>query len=342
MEYFGSHPLGALTPLQMKGFETWRRKQTTRTSRRTNPVSKTEIGHELAAFRTAYYWFDEGTPLNLKIRWYLPKRDTPPVVWWKRDQFARYLWACSGRIAVVTRDEKGNELSFRWRVARDDDPSLTGPEGDRRVLRSAKVIERRKAAARHAIQGVYTSSRAKVLIETTWKEESQRAYVSFLEGQIRRKPIGARDTTKRRPPVALGAKVGRFTLNWAVDDAFPNAWRTRPATHVLHRPNGSACSEHFLAVLRNEVLKDCGVNKPFNSLVCRHTAAMWMKIEGVSAWIIGEFLGCGEDVVVKRYGARDDHSQFLAADALCQGRKQKAAARRLGQAFERGAARRRA
>ena len=162
-----------------------------------------------------------------------------------------------------------------------------------------------------------------------------------LDTQIRRKPIGAADTTKRRPPVTLGAKIGRFILNWAVTDAFPNAFRTRPATHVLHRPDGEACSKFYLDAVRDEVLKDCGVNKKFNSLICRHIAAMWMKLEGISAWIIGEFLGCGVKVVVERYGAPDDHSQFQAGDALCQGRKQKAAALRLGQAFARGAARQR-
>ncbi len=340
-EFFDRHPLGALTPLRLKDYEGWRRKQFVQRSRVKRRISKTEVGHEIGTLRQAVNWFQWRTPLNVRIVWRLPKRDTPSVVWWTRAEMARYLWACRGRIAVVTRDENGVALAWRWRIARDDDPSLSGPEGDRRVLRPAAEIERRKAVARHALIGVYTSSRGRVLIDTAWKETAQAAYVSFLEGQVRRKPIGAADTNKRRPPVALGAKIDGLFLNWAVGDAFPNRWRTKLASHVLHLPDGRRCTEWHLSALRGRVLKDCGVDKPLNALIMRHTAAMWMKLEGVSAWIIGEFLGCGEDVVVQRYGARDDHSQFQAADALCQGRKQKAAARRLGQAMARGAARRR-
>jgi len=56
---------------------------------------------------------------------------------------------------------------------------------------------------------------------------------------------------------------------------------------------------------------------------------LWLKIEGVSAWLSGQHLGCSAETIETRYGTFDDHGPFEIADALARGAKQKAAARRL-------------
>ena len=41
---------------------------------------------------------------------------------------------------------------------------------------------------------------------------------------------------------------------------------------------------------------------------------MWMKIEGVSAWVAADFLGCSVEVLVERYGTWDNLGLYDAAD----------------------------
>jgi len=89
----------------------------------------------------------------------------------------RYLWACRGRIAVEIKDGAGKVVGYRWKIARDDDPRLTGRKGDRRVLRDRGEIESRRMEARRVILGVYSAARHRVLIETGYAQDCAQAYV---------------------------------------------------------------------------------------------------------------------------------------------------------------------
>ncbi len=323
-EFFGMTPLGALTPKMEKDFEAWRAAQSVR-GLGAKAITQSEVAAEIAALRQAINHLRKGTQINLNIVHYMPRRDTPPVVWWKRSEVARYLWACRGRVSTPVLDGDGAEAGQRWMVWRDVDPTLTGPEGDRRVLRPPEEVERRRAEARRVRLGIYAPSRAKVLIDTVYADENGRAYVSLIEGAVRRMPIGPDDSTKRRPPAPLGPKLRLLVAAWARLDAAPNGFRANRSQHLVHQPDGSPCSTSLMAVIRNEVLADCGVRKRAGANVLRHTAAMWMKIEGVSAWIAADFLGCSTEVLVERYGTWDNLGLYEAAQALCRGAKQKAA-----------------
>jgi hypothetical protein len=328
MEYFGRAALGLVTSSRLKEYEDWRRMQQSpkHPDRR---ISTTEVGNEIATFRQAFNHFRDLTDLKYSVNWYIPARDTPDVIWWHRWEVARYLWACRGRIWIAITDENGVVIGGRWKIARDDDPTLVGPEGDRRVLRDAETIERRQAENRRVLTGINTASRHQVLVQTAWAEENGRPFVSFIENQVRRRPVGARQTNKRRPPVSLSDMMYRFLLNWAYRDSRPNAFRNRPATTVLHTPDAAPCTESWLRKTRAGALKDSGIDKPLNSLILRHTAAMWLKVEGISPWLIAEFLGCGVDMVVERYGTFDEYTPTQTANALAHCRKQKLGARRV-------------
>lgn len=146
-------------------------------------------------------------------------------------------------------------------VARDLDPTLVGPEGDRRVLRDREEIKERKALTRWARLGIHPPSRANVLIGAMYTESATGAYVSLVEGALRRMPIGPDTSNKRRPPAPLGAKLTQLVVAWGRGDAKPNAYRRRRATHIIHRLNGEPFFDSAFAKLRREVLKDFGVDK---------------------------------------------------------------------------------
>ena len=119
--------------------------------------------------------------------------------------------------------------------------------------------------------------------------------------------IGFEETLKRKPPEPLDPNLSL---------AIPNDFRSQRAMHLIHQPESSPCSSSLIAVIRDQVLKDCGVKKRMSANIRLHTAAMWMKIEGVSAWIVADFLGCGMPVLVERYGTWESLCLFEAASAM--------------------------
>ncbi len=143
----------------------------------------TQIRHELSTLRQAINHSQEGTPLNHHVRYYLPERDTPPFTWLTRDEVARYLWACRGRIAVEIKDPAGKVVGYRWRIARDDDSTLTGPEGDRCVLRDRDEIESRRMEARRVILGIYSASRHRLPILSLSQSVGARRLKCFQHRQ---------------------------------------------------------------------------------------------------------------------------------------------------------------
>lgn len=326
-EYFGAMPLGALTPNVEKDFERWRTRQTV-CGLGGKPISATEVGLEIGQLRSAINHFRRSTQLNLPIMHYVPERDTAAVIWWRRWEIALYLWSCRGRISLPVKDANGAVVGWRWMVARDVDPTLTGPEGDRRVVRPREDIERRMPQARLVRLGIHAPSRAKVLIQAVYRESAKGSYVSLVEGALRRMPIGPDNSNKRRPPAPLGPKLTGLVIAWGRGDHAPNAYRTRPAAHLIHQVNGEPCSESFLGCIRDEILADCAVDKPMGVTYLRHSAAMWMKIEGVSLWISADRLGITARVCEERYGTWDNLGIYEATQALCRGTRQKEAMRR--------------
>ncbi|WP_166141436.1 site-specific integrase [Methylosinus sp. RM1] len=327
----GALMLGDVTPKMCKRYEKQRSQEIDR--RYGTPIGLTEIG----TLRQAVNHFQDGTPLNYNVRYYIPQRDTPPFQWLTRDEMARYLWACRGRIAVAITDADGNVVGHRWRVARDDDPSLTGPEGDRRVLRDREEIAKRRMEIRRVLLGIYSASRHRVLIEIEYDRACARAHLSFIENRLHRKARGARDTSKRRPTIPAVPKLSRFVLNWGRADAAPRPGRRRPTT-ILHRADGEPYKNGIGRKLLGRIAADACLDKPVNSHVFRHTTAMWLKIEGVAIMVASNFLGIDIETLTRHYGTWDELSMLQAIDALTGGRRQKEGLRKRRDAWEAWAA----
>ena len=326
VEFWGALRIGDVTKKMGERFETWRRQQID--WRDGTLISYTEINLELSVLRQSINHFLDGTPMHINIRYYLPRRDTPAFKWLTRDEAARYLWACRGRIAVEIKDAVNKVVGHRWLIARDADPTLTGPEGDRRVLRSRREIAKRKMEARRFLLGVYTGSRHRVLIDTAYAGACAQAYMSHVEGAFHRRPQGPGGAShKRRPSIPVVPKLGRFMWNWAISDAVPQPGRQCPTT-VVHQENGAPYVKGFNAGMIARVAADACMTKPLNSHTLRHTTALWLKIEGVSMMVAANFLGVTVENLVKHYDQWDELSMYEAIDALTAGTKQKEALKR--------------
>ena len=303
--FFGGLRLGSINSASCAAYQRWRLDQDATPNgyhpRVRRKVSLKTVACELAALARAINLYKKGARLNLVMDIPIPEAPKPPVTWLPRKDFARYLWALRGRIWSVDAN--------RWRVLRDDDPSLTGPEGDRRVLRAPEVRKHRAMLARLFILGVYTGGRHASLLQATYLE-ADKASVDWVRGALARKAAHEKENNKRRPAVLLVPKLARFIRNWARND------RALGITHLIHHGDGKPYARRLDAKNWRAIDVDAGVGTHVTAHVLRHTCAMWLKGENVSLWGAANFIGCSTKVLEERYGTWDFHTQVEAVGAL--------------------------
>ena len=308
-QFFGGRRIGEYSYKQSLEYVTQRTSQLVQNRRNEDGsaryVSKKQATSELSTLRRAWNVYEVHNALNYHVKLYVPRAETPDFEYLTRDQLARYLWANRGRI--------WNAEKSRWRIARDDDPRLVGPEGDRRVLRPARAIAARRSMARLFILGVYTGGRVGSLLKTSYHLRRQ-AHVDWQRGVIERKGPSETETLKRRPAVLIIPKVLRFIENWARRDA------ERGITHLIHRENGTPYERSFSPYRWRVLDADAGCGIHVTAHTLRHTCAMLLKSGGVSLWGAADFLGVTTRVLEERYGTWDIETQREAVRALSSGR----------------------
>lgn len=319
-EFFGGHRLGMLDEETCARYRKWRCAQPValggRDTGRTGPrrVSLLHVRHELSLLRTIVRRFGRtsGNRLDFELpRWHIPKRE---VVWLRRPQLARFLWALRGRVWNV---EAG-----RWRILRDDDPSLAGPEGDRRYLRPKATREFRAVMARMVMVGVYTGTRHSAMMAIR-HDHVGGANIDWTRGTLERRGMSEVETRKRRPAVLLVPKLARLLRGWQARD------RERGITHLIHTRRGTAFSHPVGTQHWKPISEDAGIGVHVTAHVLRHTCAMYLKGEGVSLWVAAEFLGCNTNVLEMVYGTWDVSTQHDAVAALQGMAAQRRVVRRL-------------
>ena len=255
--------------------------------------------------RRAWNVYRKQRSINYAVRFYCPAPPKFQFVYLNRDQLSRYLWATRGRI---WNSEKG-----RWRIARDDDPRLVGPEGARRVLRSPRAIAARRSMGRLILLGVYTGGRVGTLLATTYDDKG-RAHVDWDRGVLERRGRSEAETTKRRPSVLIMPKMLRNILNWARRDDEAGI------THLIHKEDGTPYDRPFSCYRWRTLDEDAGCGVHVTAHTLRHTCAMLLKAGGVSLWASADFLGTTTKIMEDRYGDWDIETQREAVKALSSGK----------------------
>ncbi len=312
--FFGGSRLGAIDAAKCGAYQAWRLSQDAAPNgyvpRVPRKISPKTVACEVVLLKRTINVYKLTARLNLAMDIPIPRFSKPSVTWLVRGEAARYLWAMRGRI--------WNAEASRWRVTRDDDPSLTGPEGDLRVLRPRKVREHRRRIARIFLLGIYTGGRHTSLLQGTYAE-ADRASVDWVRGALDRRASHEQDNNKLRPSVLLAPKLARWIRNWARHD------RAKGITHMIHRIDGEAYARRLASKHWRQIDADAGVGKHVTVHALRHTCAMWLKGEGVSIWAAANFLGCSIKVLENHYGTWDMHSQVEAVAALSRMGKHRAA-----------------
>lgn len=152
---------------------------------------------------------------------------------------------------------------------------------------------------RFVILGLYTGSRAGVLLALQW------SWFDLERGTMRRRaPREVEDPRKRTPPVRLGRALVRLLRRWKrQDDASGQKRVIAYQDRAVRRFTKSwplACKIAGLTGVTPHVL--------------RHTRATWLMQAGVDVWEAGGHLGMSPATLIRVYGHHSPDFQKRAAE----------------------------
>lgn len=201
--------------------------------------------------------------------------------WLTRSEIARLVWA-----AWTMRSEQRRDYG---------DPT-------------AARLPTRKRTGRHIARAIllayYTGSRIGTVLTASIHAGAGRSWIDLDAGLFFRLPAGKTETTKRQPPVRLGARILSHLRRWA---------RTRQiAGHVVEwegAPVASIKTGFARAASR------AGLGADVTPHTLRHSRATHLKRAGVSSWEVAGALGMSEAMVERVYGHHDPHHLERAINA---------------------------
>lgn len=184
----------------------------------------------------------------------------------------------------------------RWLERSEAAALLAGALGWRRA--GEKWIrdgERSPHVARFILIGLYTATRHDAILGLGWRVHTGGGYIDLARGVLYRAPPGARQTAKRRPPVAIPARLAAHLRRWA---AMPTAGL------FLVSWDGSRLAKMRRAW--NTARAQAGLGDNVTPHVLRHTAITWRLHDGWSIWDVAGFAGATAEMIERVYGHHAD------------------------------------
>jgi integrase len=116
-------------------------------------------------------------------------------------------------------------------------------------------------------------------------------WIDLHRGVFYRRPIGKRETKKRKPPVPLPGPLLAHLRRWhrlGICQHYAVEWLGRPVAGVDK-------------AFRN-VVRDAGLGDDVTPHTLRHTAATWLMQQGTDPWEAAGYLGTTLETLDKTYG----------------------------------------
>ena len=193
----------------------------------------------------------------------LPKKPVGRKRWCTRSEVAQLLWAA-------------------WRFREHQKGHPTGRRSRRHV-------------ARFILVALYTGTRAAAVCAGALEPTEGRGWIDLDKGIFYRRPAGARDTKKRRPPIPLPRRLLAHLRRWkGLGQNSAVEW------------NGAAVLDVDKA-FRN-VARDAGL-PDVTPHILRHTAATWQMQLGTDPWQAAEYFGMTLKTLLDTYGHH--HPDYL-------------------------------
>ena len=188
-----------------------------------------------------------------------------------------------GRDRWCTRSEAAKLLWLAWRFRQVQ----KGRPTDRRT---------RRHVARFILVALYTGTRAGAVCRAALEPMQGKGWIDLEKGIFFRRPAGARETKKRRPPVPLPRRLLAHLRRWKrLGQRYAVEWNGKPVQDV---------DKAFRNVAKAAGLPDVTPH------ILRHTAATWQMQLGTDPWQAAEYLGMSLKTLLENYGHH--HPDYLS------------------------------
>lgn len=215
--------------------------------------------------------------------------------------FHREEGHCDRIVSVALPDK--NPGRDRW-MTRGEAATLIWRAWRHREKQRGNITPRatRKHVARFILVGLYTGTRAGAVCAAALEPTDDCGFIDVERGVFYRRPQGAAETKKRRPPVPVPRRLLAHLRRWKrLGQRFGVEWNGAPVHDVDKAFRSNA--------------RDCGL-PDVTPHVLRHTAATWLMQLGTDLWQAAGYLGMSVETLARNYGHH--HPDYLrqARDAF--------------------------
>lgn len=157
---------------------------------------------------------------------------------------------------------------------------------------------RRGQFAHHVLRflliGLHTATRSEAILKLRWIPSTVGGWIDVDNGLIYRRPEGARETKKRRPPARIPQRLIPWLRRWR--DADLKAGRTWVVSFDGKKGVGK------LRRSWDTTRTAAGLGKDVTPHTLRHTAVCWQLQAGVPVWDVAGWAGMTVEMVDRVYG----------------------------------------
>jgi len=178
----------------------------------------------------------------------------------------------------LTREEAAALIRAAWRYRER--------QNDRTTRRRT-----RQHVARFMVVARYMGSRASVICGASIepKRPAGRPWVDLAKGVFYGRPVGERETNKRRQTVGVPRALLAHIRRWRrLGQRYVVEWNGEPVTRVNKA--------------HNAVVKDAGLGRDVTPHIWRHTVATWLMQAGADMWEASGFLAMTVETLQRVYG----------------------------------------
>lgn len=147
--------------------------------------------------------------------------------------------------------------------------------------------------ARFILIGIYTGTRHDAILRLRWASALSGGHVDIERRTIFRRGSAEPETSKRRPPVRVVARLSGHIRRWKRAD------ESNGADRIIHY-KGAAVSK--LRRSWDRVVREAGLGKDVTPHTLRHTCASWLLWNGATIWDVAGVIGADASTVERVYG----------------------------------------
>ena len=269
LDFFGDRTVATVTNSTCSSYVHWRVSQTdARASQTGKPIMASTARRELVVLGAALRWCWKEGKIDRPIPISLPPQAGPRERHLSRNEVAALLAGALG-----------------W---------------DQSGVRHRTKINRH--LARFILVALYTGTRHDAILRLQWMPNVDGGWIDLAAGVLYRRPTGAVDSIKRRPPVPIPPRLLPHLRRW----------RGLTARYVIEYAGRSIRSKERRAWRTARDL--AGLGPEVTPHILRHTCATMLLQLGVSVYDVAGVLGTTEDVIRRTYGHHaQDHLRHAVA-----------------------------